>query len=151
SLCCLLLPHPAAYAWQFFANGTANNDDVGYAIAVDAAGDAVAAGYLYNDSTDFFVVKLSGESGAELWRVVIDGAAHDSDEAVAVAVNSVGDVIVGGPLTGFRGQDIAVLKLAGDTGTELWRRTIDGPFGGNDGVSSLALDSHDDIVVAGGL
>jgi len=42
---------------------------------VDAAGDVIAAGELQNTGTgiDFAVVKLSGSTGTEIWRRLING------------------------------------------------------------------------------
>ncbi len=56
-----------AWAWQVNINGTANCRDHSLAVAVDAAGDVVAAGSTTDTGTfeDFTVVKLSGIDGSD--------------------------------------------------------------------------------------
>jgi hypothetical protein len=108
--------------------------DVVNALRVDAAGDVVVAGFLHNVATnrDFFVAKLTGASGTELWRTVIDGSAPttgaiDGDGANAVAVDASGDVLAAGSTRNLGTErDFTVVKLAGATGAELWRRVVNG-------------------------
>ena len=56
--------------WRQTLNGTANEIDRANAVALDAAGDVVAAGFLANTTTgaDFTVVKFDGATGAELMQ-----------------------------------------------------------------------------------
>src|SRR5262249_45379655 len=86
--------------WRVEINGTANGRDQVNALAVDARGDVIAAGWLLNRNTsfDFAVVKLDGKTGAELWRVEINGTANREDEATAVAVDSDGHVVAVGEI-----------------------------------------------------
>src|SRR5690606_30883634 len=103
------------------------------AVVRDGAGQIIAAGAVSTtDSSDFTVVKLDAATGTEIWRSSIDGTsagpvnlvAH-RDEAVAVTVDPDDDVIaVGNLVNETTGDDGFVVKLAGTTGTELWRREL---------------------------
>src|SRR5262249_32720442 len=50
------------------------------------------------DGADWTVVRLAGDTGVERWRHVVDGAAHGSDLAEAVALDASGDLLVAGTL-----------------------------------------------------
>jgi hypothetical protein len=62
---------------------------------VNGVGDVVAVGGTLNTTTrlDFTAVKFDGVSGTELWRRVISGTANGDNEALAVTVDSAGDVV----------------------------------------------------------
>ena len=124
------------------------------AVALDAEGDAVAAGALEGTTEyDLAVVKLDGTTGAVRWARTLDGSANDHDAARAVAIDAVGDVLAAG-ITRNTGTEIdfTVVKLAGASGAELWRQALDGtgtlyPF--DDEATAVALDASGDVVAAG--
>ncbi len=68
------------------------------------------------------------------------GASHDS--ARAIAIDTEGNVIVGGTCLG----DFVVIKYSSD-GDTLWARSLDG--GDDDELVGLAVDNSDNIIVAG--
>jgi len=127
-----------------------------YAVAVDPAGDVIAAGAISVADPadhDLVVVKLSGDTGTELWRRVIPGVADDVFEhANAVAVDSVGDVFAGGEFFAraeFGWPDFFVVKLASASGAEVWRGTVPSVSGHGGQAYDLAIDANDDLVAAG--
>jgi uncharacterized delta-60 repeat protein len=140
--------------WRAVINGSLpNSSDVAFAVAVDAAGDVVAAGFTQNtgtDPADFTVVKLSGADGTELWRQVINGSANFFDQAFAVTVDGAGNVIAAGSIqnTGIF-DDFTVVKLSGADGTELWRQVINGTGNVTDRVLAVAVDAAGNVVAAG--
>jgi cysteine-rich repeat protein len=139
------------YALDGSATGTEDVDDA-VAVAVDAAGDVIAAGVMSNTATgnDLVVVKLDGTTGMEAWRRVVDGANSRDDDASAVAVDATGDVVVVGSLRNpGAGRDFAVLHLDGATGTEQWRRVIDGLASEADVGMAVGLDAAADVLAAG--
>lgn len=84
-----------ARAWQRVV-GTPAVADGAWAVAMDPAGDVVAAGLA---AGDFAVVKLAAADGRILWQARVDGAAHAFDRGIAVTVDAAGDVVaVGYPL-----------------------------------------------------
>ncbi|RMF19405.1 MAG: hypothetical protein D6760_13105, partial [Deltaproteobacteria bacterium] len=142
--------------WRREIDGSANTDEEAAAVVVDASGDVVVAGTLSSPATqdDFAVVKLDGTTGAELWRVLLDGsAAAGNDAAYDVALDAGGNVFAVGRLKQSSSDaDFAVVKLAGETGAELWRREIDGlADSGSDGALRVAVDPAGDVIAAGNL
>src|SRR5262249_46634982 len=128
-------------------------NDLARSVRVDAAGDVVAGGELLNTGKgkDFVVVKLSGGTGAQLWRQQINGSASLDDLARSVRLDPAGDVIAGGELRNTGSTDFAVFKFAGATGTELWRHVVDGSAAGTDVARSIRVDAAGDVVAAGEL
>ena len=143
-----------AELWRLQIDGTETFEtaEEARAVAIDSAGDVVAAGFLNNlgASRDFVVVKVAGASGVELWRHETDGGDGKLDQAAAVAIDGLGDVVAAGRLAGdVAGDDFAVIKLAAATGAELWRQRIDGTDSGDDEALSVAIDSAGDVAAAG--
>ena len=118
------------------------------AAAVDPWGDVIVVGRL--DPEGFAVIKLSGVSGAELWRFTLGG----SGTAYAVAVDESGDVIAAGNFWNAETKsDFTVLKLSGSAGSELWRVEIDGTASDEhrEGADSVLVDPTGDVIAAGQL
>src|SRR5205807_482613 len=101
-----------ARAWQAVSRGAANT------VALMSDGDVVVGG---TSTHDFTVVKLSGSTGAELWRVTLTGNSPSFDDvAYAVAVDPSGDVVAAGYVFSYPpGNEMVTIKLAGSTGTEV--------------------------------
>ncbi len=125
---------------------------VARALAVDASGDVIVGGLaLENGSSTVTVMKLSGTTGAQLWRRDIDGtAAGNYVEVSALVVDAVGDVIAVGSISNAgTGRDFLVAKLAGATGSELWRREVNGTASTVDAGTSVTVDAAGDVVAVG--
>ena len=81
-----------------------NNRDRVFAVAVDSYGDIVAGGIERSSISGgvFFVVKLSGADGTELWHTSLEGTAMGPEgpdnAARAIALDPSGDVMVAGDL-----------------------------------------------------
>lgn len=149
-----------AELWRQTINGTAaNSADMASAVTVDHDGDVLAAGITQNTlgANSFTVVKFAGSTGAPLWRKVVKGmkalkgVANSDDDAFAIAVDAVGDVVAGGMTqNALSGHDFTVVKLAGATGAELWSQVIGGTMNGSDDqVRAVAADRNGDVVAAG--
>jgi hypothetical protein len=136
------------------------------AVAVDSAGNVVAAGQTVNAGTggDFTVVKLDGNSGVERWRRIIDcgRGAGLKDEAMAIALDAAGDVVAAGEMCGFAfalggvgsekplefTSEFTVVKLDGTSGAERWRYVI----GSTDRMriaAAVTVDAAGSVVVTG--
>ena len=138
--------------WRYVIGGTAFGFDNAHAVTVDGAGDVVAAGRIVNTGTsdDFTVVKFDGVSGTELWHQVINGTANGVDRALSVAVDSMGNVLATGATTNTgTGADFTVIKFDGMSGTELWRKTINGMANDFDTTFAVTVDAAGDVVAAG--
>ncbi|MBI2151009.1 MAG: hypothetical protein HYU27_10470, partial [Acidobacteria bacterium] len=147
-----------AELWRHGIHGTSNSsDERPNAVAVDGGGNVVAAGAIWNTGTalDFTVIKLDGETGAELWRQVIDGASSGNDWANQVTVDGAGNAVAVGqtnntvPNWSQDRADFTVIKFDGASGTELWRQVIDGAGNGDDFALAVAVDAAGDVVSVG--
>jgi hypothetical protein len=161
----LALDSSGTTLWARHFIGTLGND-VGEAIAVDAAGDVYVAGKYYGD-VDFgdgpvppgasgsgaFVAKYAGDDGELLWvQTAVDGA----PQILGLAIDQNGDVVLTGRFGDattlgtwdLTGGDVAALvaKLEGDSGDVVWAWGSTGyvAFG-----SAIAVDGNNRIVVAG--
>ncbi len=131
-------------------SGTNDNDDA-FDVAVDAAGDVVAAGRITNTNADddALIVKLAGATGAETWRTVIDGRSGNADVAQAITLAPSGDVFVTGTVRNpGTHADFLVMRLASADGTTTWRTEVNGPTNDADTGLAIALDGTD-VVAAG--
>ena len=123
------------------------------AIAADASGDAVAVGLIEIAEYwhDTLVVKVSGETGAELWREQRSGGHPDHHAFYSVATASNGDFFVAGSLAKPRlyhnpgDYGFSVLRLRASDGAELWWQEI-GDYGQ---VEDIAIDPNGDVVAVG--
>ncbi|MBW2979781.1 right-handed parallel beta-helix repeat-containing protein, partial [Candidatus Woesearchaeota archaeon] len=144
--------------WEY--NWTASSVDYVYGVAFDSSGNVIAAGsgwqLMGSTSTDWHVEKLNS-SGSKLWGYNWTGPAGASgtDYVYSVAVDSDDNIIVAGTgvnLTGDDSADWHVEKL-NSSGSLLWDYNWTGPgagaFGGADYAYSVAVDSDDNIIVAG--
>ena len=140
-------------AWQSNRNGTVNRNDQALAITVDAADDVITAGFTQNGGTalgDFTIIKSSGVDGTERWRQVINGTANADDRALAVTVDTAGNVIAAGFITNNNtGRDFTVIKLNGRSGAELWRQVINGTANGEDQALAVTVGAAGNVIAAG--
>jgi S1-C subfamily serine protease len=139
--------------WRRVINENEGAGDWAVSVAVDLSDNVVAAGWLvdFRTQNDLSVMKLRGADGSEIWRKVINGAANEGDQALAVTVDSKGDVIGVGYITDAENGDFFVAKLEGATGKELWRQVIAGTANVHDFAQSVAVDADGNVVAAGTL
>ena len=123
------------------------------AVAVDAAGNVYAAGYIgdgviFNTNYDYLVVKF-GADGTQRWAQRYDGPGVNTDFAEQVVVDAAGNVYA----TGFSygadfDYDWATLKFAAD-GALRWERRLDVPGRSDDRAADMALLPDGNVVVSG--
>lgn len=137
--------------WRYTLDGsatdTADTDDA-FGVVVDPAGDVIAAGRLGNTGTDddAVVVKLAGATGAERWRVTLNGNNSNDDVAQAIALDG-DDVFVTGTIRNRNTRADALLaRLDGSTGAETWRLALNGSE--NDADAGFAIAAAGGHVVA---
>jgi hypothetical protein len=94
-------------------------------------------------------LKLSAADGAEVWRAVTDGAAHGTDEAMAIVLDSSGNAVVAGKSAGASSWDYLTVKLSAAAGAELWRQVYNGTSNLDDRVYAMAINGNDAVFVAG--
>jgi hypothetical protein len=121
------------------------------ALALDRSEDVFVAGLItsWTIANAFGVIKVSGATGALLWQNAI-GIPDVYQEAFDVTTDTVGDVVAAGmthdPVTL---DDFTVVKFAGETGAERWRRKINGAVGANDQALAVVVNPTGDVYAAG--
>ena len=127
----------------------------GNSIALDAAGDVLVGGEeLLPTERDAVVAKLSGATGAVLWRTSIGSADPDSRDTVeSIVLDGAGSVYAAGASrekAKFPNQvDFLMAKLDAATGDLLWKHQLDGANARDDFARSVAVGA-DGNPVAGG-
>ncbi len=136
-----------ALQWDALYNGTGNDDDKAWALAVDIEGNVYVTGQSISDGInhddDYATVKYDG-AGAAQWVMRYNGPANAGDVAKTIAVDPAQNIIVAGYSHGVTTSfDFAILKYSSQ-GIQNWATRFHVPadrFGGkNDFVTALALD-----------
>ncbi|CBJ29523.1 hypothetical protein Esi_0149_0082 [Ectocarpus siliculosus] len=134
----------------------------GYAAAEDLLDDTFVDAY----SGDFAAVKLEGASGEVLWTWTASSLGSEADMFLAVDTDSNNDIVMGGRTEGYWSSSnpdsvahIAVVKLDGGTGDEIWRYQEHPPdsytslgsyfYYGYGSVSGVAVDGDDNCLLVG--
>jgi cysteine-rich repeat protein len=145
-----------ATLWTQSVNGSplVNLDDIGYGIRANAAGDfAIAASAITSagQGRDTIVGKIKGSDGNFIWFDTYNGVANQDDEARAVALDSMGNLIAAGVTRGPNSYDIWVRKLddLGMSKSIAWTKTYNGSVGALDAAFGVAVDAQNDVVVVG--
>jgi uncharacterized delta-60 repeat protein len=130
-----------------------NGSDSASSVALDPAGDIVAAGYVQTATApvrlSFTVVKIAGTDGAILWNKRPADGTGASNQAQAVAVDASGDVFAGGFTANGTNLDLRVVKLSGMTGDPVWPAPFDVTGPGEDMATAIALDPMGNLFVTG--
>jgi hypothetical protein len=159
--------------WSTFLGGS--TDDWGLALALDASGCPVLAGYTWSSNftttpgaydqtwnggnTDAFVAKFSSTGSELLWSTYLGGNA--TDDGLALALDAAGNIVVTGrtgshnfPVTPgaydtdlLDGYEVFVSKISSTGADLLWSTFLGGSSG--EAGNAVVLDSSDNPVVAG--
>ncbi len=141
-----------ALIWEVIYDGPANLTDYGNALAVDAAGNVVIAGYTYVSSTnsDYYTAKYAAADGALLWEKTYNGTGNSYDIAQAVAVDGAGNAIVTGysyPSNSY--SDYYTVKYDALDGHVIWEKRYNGPANRYDYAYDVAADASGNAIVTG--
>jgi cysteine-rich repeat protein len=126
-------------------------------LALRGTSHVILAAELHGSNTapDFVVAALATNLGNEVWRATLDGSAtgdDDHDAAHGVVVDAEGNVLAAGILSAVDSKDdMALVKLRGNDGHELWRRVVDGSASGSDDALGITLDGTGNAIVVGRL
>ena len=146
-----------AVGWSKTVNGSQFVNDLATGVAVNAAGEVYVAGYQAESSTneDWFIRKYAAD-GTEIvggWNKLIDGGTSASQELLrALALDTSGNVFVGGRLNPTNANEEWTIKKFAPTGVEdpawniIFNRDASSLL---DDVFSLATDAQGNLYAAG--
>lgn len=149
----LALLTTAVYAQNSWTNrysGAGQNLDDATAMAVDNDGNVLVTGMSWSDSSsfDYATIKYSN-AGVPLWTNRYNGPGNSSDVAMAIAVDSGGNVFVTGRSEGSNtSDDYATIKYS-NAGVPLWTNRYNGPGNASDMATAIAVDSGGNVFVTG--
>jgi uncharacterized delta-60 repeat protein len=136
--------------WVVRYNGSANGGDGATAIVVDSSGNVYVTGESGNPSgdSDYLTIKYDA-SGAEQWVARYNGPGDSNDGAIAIAIDSLGNVYVTGDSVGVgTGTDYATIKY-NSAGQQQWAARYNGPANLNDYAHGIAIDASGNVYVTG--
>ncbi len=138
--------------WSNRYDGPANGDDRATALAVDSSGNVYVTGQVTTRTlpwyTDFATIKYSN-SGVPLWTNLYNAGSLDSSGAIAV--DTVGNVIVLGASTDANGypDDHLTIKYS-SAGVPLWTNHYCGPTNSGYCHRAVAVDADGNVYVTAG-
>jgi len=136
--------------WVARYDGPAHQDDMAFALTVDAEGHVYVTGGGYGVDTGFDCATIKYDpEGNELWAARYNGPGNRHDTAWALALDAKGNVYVTGDSWGDGSwQDYATIKYDRE-GNEVWVARYDGPSHQIDAASAIALDAQGNVYVTG--
>jgi alpha-tubulin suppressor-like RCC1 family protein len=135
--------------WGVQYNGSANQDDIATAIAVDSADNALVTGRSWNGSNwDYYTAKYAASNGALVWEKRYHHVGQD--DAYAIAVDASGNAVVTGYSNNGSNNDYYTVKYAAADGAVLWSQRYNGSANGMDVAFAVAVDAADNSVVVTG-
>jgi uncharacterized delta-60 repeat protein len=129
--------------WNRTDNPGAN--DNAKSVAVDSNNSIIVAGYQTDANRNWRIMKLNS-TGGSIWNLTFNLGAND--EARGVSVDSNDNIIVAGKEELIANNESWRVMKFDSNGTSIWNFTFDG-LGDHDTANSIAVDSNDNILVAG--
>ncbi|MCF7923121.1 MAG: SBBP repeat-containing protein, partial [Candidatus Marinimicrobia bacterium] len=125
-------------------------DTYGEDILVDAAGNVFVSGYRWGPFIDSDILLIKYDpSGVEQWVADYAGAGLNNDFPNAMALDSAGNVFIGGySYSATVDADFMTLKFDSE-GNLLWDRLFNGSAWSDDWITDIALDDSANVYVAG--
>jgi len=137
--------------WTKRFNGTANDIDEAYALAIDNSGNVYVAGVSNHvgGSLDYVTIKYSGD-GLEQWVQYYNGPGSSYDYAYSIAVDEEDNIYVTGESPGGSPTytDVATIKY-NSAGIEEWVQRYNGSGNSGDIGRAIVVDDSGDVYVTG--
>jgi hypothetical protein len=140
-------PTTLASAFTYTWNGPSSLNDVARAVGCDASGNIFVAGYSTSSTLGRELTILKLNSSGVLQYSVTSGFSGD-DEAADLTVDASGNVYVTGYKTNSSGNKDYYTAKYSSTLSKTWEVSADGLLL-NDEATNIALDSLDNLIVAG--
>lgn len=137
-------------AWVKRFNGSGNNSDEGYDLAIDKSGNIFVTGYSTSSGSAEDITTLKYNSnGDTLWVRKYNGPGNGMDIGLALALDDSGNVYVAGYSMGS-GTNFCYTTIKYDSlGDTLWVRHYNGPANAGDRAYAIALDDSGNAYVTG--
>jgi hypothetical protein len=141
-----------AQQWVNRYDSHSSYDDTAMRLRLDSQGNVFVMGKIWiRQMQEVVLFKLNGANGSNLWtRNWSNSNGVYQDRAVALAVDSSGNAIIGGQTyysTSDQNVDAFTVKFS-PTGTLLWQKIYNGPSrDGFDGDNQLTTDARGNIYV----
>jgi uncharacterized delta-60 repeat protein len=138
--------------WAARYDGPANSREWVNGMAVDGLGNVYVTGQSTGIDTnaDMATVKYDSATGDELWVARYDDPANDFDYALAIALDSSGNVYVTGGVYGSAATENYGTVKYDANGNELWVAMYNGPEDSWDWAQAITVDSSGNVYVTGG-
>src|SRR4030095_2688900 len=134
--------------WVARYSGRNNSDDRATAIAVGHSGNVYVTGGSGFPYGGYATIKYNS-SGQQQWVASYDGPGNGDDHAVAIAIDSSGNVYVTGYSPGSgTGTDYATVKYD-NSGQQQWVARYNGPGNGVDWATGMVIDGSGNVYVTG--
>lgn len=136
--------------WVKRFNGSANNDDQAYAIAVSPQGNVYVGGYQSNVGTywDYCLIKYNAQ-GESIWVANYNGTVNSNDAIYSLAIDSMENCYVTGYSVGeTTDYDIVTIKYNPE-GETAWVARYDGPVHGFDQGFNIVINQSGEVWVTG--
>lgn len=139
-----------AQQWVARYNGSGNQEDIAYEMAVDNAGNVYVNGYSTGKSGnhDFLTVKYNS-AGIQQWEARYNAEADSSDISYNIALDGAGNVYVAGTSYGNSGNFDYVTIKYNNAGIEQWMSRYNGQGNRDDRVRDLTVDAAGNVYVTG--
>ncbi len=136
--------------WQRTFDGSANAEDYGVAVKIDASGNVFVAATVRSTAGQLDIALLKyADDGDLLWDTDWNGADNLDDVPTCMALDGSGNIYVGGVNTDAQSQaDYVTLKL-NSSGVVQWAARYD-YAGFTDGITAIEINGNGDPVVTGG-
>jgi len=140
--------------WLKKFNGTGNNEDKAFGIAVDRfeTGGVYVTGYVTDSvsGANYMTIKYKPENGTTIWSARYNGSGNTQDKAFGIVVDRSGNSFITGMSAGIEtGGDYLTIKY-GFEGDTLWTARYYGLGGNKDSAASLVLSKSFDYVFVSG-
>ncbi len=138
--------------WTKTFAGTGISSDVANMLALDNLGNVYITGTTYVDTSvdeNIITIKYAAD-GTELWKKFFKGPGNNTDEGIALVVDSFHNIFVTGKsvYSVTDGFDIVTIKYD-SMGTQLWDKNFNGSANMHDLAESITLDNAGNVYVFG--
>lgn len=148
-ICTVKYNSSGAQQWVVRVNGTANDDDYGNAMVMDAQGNIYVTGGLTSAENDMDYVTIKyNPDGQQQWIRYYDGAGHGFDLASHNAIDVNGNIYVAGYVRDASNSDYCTIKY-NSSGAQQWVAVYNGPGNSVDEEYTVVVDNAGNSYVTG--